>query len=619
VPCAWGTKTPLIPYTERTFESTKAQSYLQNFVAQETNIAAYLGKASGGLCAIDFDADEDLAKFLAINPGLAGTTHSRGSRGGMLWLRIQGGYPESCSPQHKHFEWRADKRLSTIWGRHPNGMDYKLICDAPPVVVPFVEIVWPEWELPWESDTRLRELYGEPFFFNKWGEVTQINETYWAGLFAAENTLLFEPDENDFYRYNPENGLYQTESTDAIRTKLSSRVLDASRQANTFELQRKRTANTLNNVIAHLRGIVERRGAFAEQNHFIHVANGVIVFNRNEADLYPFSCEFCSRNRSPIIFDERATCPRFLEELILPAVHPEDVELIQKYAGMCLLGNNLAQRFLILDGEEGRGKTQLANVVASLVGLENVTQLRTKLLAERFELFRYRKKTLLVGVDVDGDFLNTKGAAVLKGLVGGDWFDAEQKGGTGCFQIQGKFNVIITSNARLRVRLQGDVGAWKRRITIVRYEAPPPKKKIPDFAGLLVRNEGSGILNWALIGAQKLLHEMPAEGGDFVLTTRQAGIVDSLLAESESLRHFLRDRVIKDSSKDVAVAEIVEAYAAYCPERKWQPMPLTEVQHQLEALMLELFGVAKSNDIRRNDKQLRGFHQVTLVGDSETQ
>ena len=75
----------------------------------------------------------------------------------------------------------------------------------------------------------------------------------------------------------------------------------------------------------------------------------------------------------------------------------------------------------------------------------------------RFELFRYLKKTLLVGVDVEADFLSTKGAAVLKGLVGGDWFDAEQKGGTGCFQVQGNFNVVITSNARLKVRLQGDV------------------------------------------------------------------------------------------------------------------------------------------------------------------
>jgi len=187
-----------------------------------------------------------------------------------------------------------------------------------------------------------------------------------------------------------------------------------------------------------------------------------------------------------------------------------------------LLGYNRAQRLLILDGEAGRGKTQFANVMQGLVGMANVTQLRTKLLAERFELFRYLKKTLLVGVDVEADFLSTKGAAVLKGLVGGDWFDAEQKGGTGSFQVQGNFNVVITSNARLKVRLQGDVGAWKRRITIVRYEAPPPARKIPDFGAYLVRTEGSGILNWALLGAQKLLADRLVMGFEKVTPSKIA-------------------------------------------------------------------------------------------------
>jgi phage/plasmid-associated DNA primase len=298
--------------------------------------------------------------------------------------------------------------------------------------------------------------------------------------------------------------------------------------------------------------------------------------------------------------------------LVVPAVHLEDVELLQKFAGMFLLGYNRAQRLLILDGEAGRGKTQFANVVQGLVGMANVTQLRTKHLAERFEMFRYIKRTLLVGVDVEADFLSTKGAAVLKGLVGGDWFDAEQKGGTGSFQMQGTFNVVITSNARLHVRLQGDVGAWRRRLSIVRYEAPPPTKKVNDFGAYLLRTEGSGILNWALLGAQKVLSEIPDEGGDFVMTARQRDVVDSLLAESDSLRHFVQERLELNSYGDVTVTEIVEAYAAYCPERHWQPMPVTEVHNKLEGLMLELFGVTKSHDIKRNEKNQRGFSRVRL-------
>jgi putative DNA primase/helicase len=608
VPCEWGTKVPLLTYVERPFAGTKTEAYRAVFDAEPTNIAVYLGKASGGLCAIDFDADEDLAAFLALNPKLAGTTRSRGSRGGMIWLRITGEYPESCNAAN--FEWRADNRLSTIYGRHPKGMDYTLVVDAPPVTVTFADIVWLEgWELPWVrgGDARLRELYGEPFYTNDKGALTGINEPYWAGLHAQENEILFEKDEKAFYAYEPDTGLYVPESEDALRKKIAERMLEASRQAGVFDLQKRRSAKTLNSVIAHLRGIVEQVKPFDNARPIIHLANGVIVFNGAEAELRPFSPEFRSRNRSPIAFDENAKCERFLNELVRPAVHPEDVELLQKFAGMFLLGYNRAQRLLILDGEGGRGKTQLANVMQGLVGMVNSTQLRTKHLAERFETYRYLSKTLLVGVDVDSDFLSTKGAAVIKGLVGGDWLDAEQKGGTGNFQVQGDFNVLVTSNARLHVRLQGDVSAWRRRLCIVRYEAPPPAKKINDFGMFLIRTEGSGIMNWALIGAQKVLSEIPDEGGDFVLTERQLTLVDSLLAESDSLRHFLQNRVLPEAGGDVTVAELVEAYGAYCPERRWQPLPITEIHNKLEGLMLELFGVTKRHDVKRADKNQRGF------------
>ena len=216
-------------------------------------------------------------------------------------------------------------------------------------------------------------------------------------------------------------------------------------------------------------------------------------------------------------------------------------------------------------------------------------------------------------MDVEPDFLSTKGAAVLKGLVGGDWFDAEQKLGTGSFPMQGNFCVIVTSNTRLRVRLCGDVGAWRRRILIVRYEAPPPKKIIPDFGALLAREEGPGILNWCIAGLDMVLRDIDAKrDGDIALTDRQKQIVDSLLAESDSLRFFLLERVETARGRDLSVNEIVEAYAAFCPEMGWRPLPITEVHASLEGLMLELFQVTKSHSVKRDGKSVRGFFGVSF-------
>jgi phage/plasmid-associated DNA primase len=301
---------------------------------------------------------------------------------------------------------------------------------------------------------------------------------------------------------------------------------------------------------------------------------------------------------------------------VRPAVHAEDVLLLQKMTGLCLLGENIIQKLLILDGLPGRGKSAFVNVVQGLVGIPNVTQLRTQHLHERFELFKYLRRTLLVGVDVDADFLASKGAPVIKGLVGGDWFDAEQKGGTGSFQFQGKFNVIMTSNARLRVRLQGDVGAWRRRLLIVRYEADTPPKPIANFPDLLLREEGSGILNWALEGLALLFEDIAATG-NIRLTDRQRGVVDSLLAESDSLRHFLNARVTRSPGDSLTSDEIIRDYANYCPDMGWEALAETVIARQLPTLMLELFRTTKAHDIQRDGKNRRGFRDVAFKAEKD--
>lgn len=455
-------------------------------------------------------------------------------------------------------------------------------------------------------------IYGQPYYLDSEGSVTTINQSYWADLNQVEHIQLFEPNEKMFYRYCPETGLYISISEDVIKQEISSRILGVAREQSVSGLEQKRTNSNLVHIVSLLKGISEKKNAFSRNSKIVHLGNGVIVFKNNgEADFCAFSPDFYSRTQSPIPFDPTARCPRFLNELLYPAVSTDDAILIQKYFGLCLLGNNLIQKLLILDGQPGRGKSTLALIIQKCIGCVNVTQLRTKHLNERFELFRYLKKSLLTGIDVPGRFLSEKGAQVIKGLVGGDMFDAEQKGGTGSFPFQGNFCILITSNSRLQVYLDGDIKAWKRRLAIVRVNDSVPPKKIPDFADLLIREEGSGIINWGLDGVRMVLQDIEVFG-DIKLTEAQNNIVDVLLAESDSLRHFLMESLVQDENASLSIAEIVEAYAEYCPKKGWNAKPITVIYKELEGLMLELFGTSKSGSIEREGKNVKGFRRVAF-------
>ena len=103
------------------------------------------------------------------------------------------------------------------------------------------------------------------------------------------------------------------------------------------------------------------------------------------------------------------------------------------------------------------------------------------------------------------------------------------------------------------------------------------------------------------------------ETGDIMLTPRQESVVDSLLAESDSLRFFLRDNVKCSSGDDLTVGEIVQAYAHYCPDMGWDPLPESQIGRQLPSLMLELFKVVKTNNCQRDGRAARGFRGVAFT------
>ncbi len=615
IPMEKGKKKPKhLAWQKTTLDDTLDERYQHEL--ENSNIGVLVGRPSNGLCSIDIDDDDQVEPFLNLNPRLRDSLRTKGARGCNIWVQIKGNHPKGYSiktiEEKKWGEWRADGMNTTIAGQHPDGHQYSFIVKSKPTQIHFDDIIWADdLSLPWIPT--LEQKYGSPVLLDMKLQIKGVNEQFWAGLYARENIVVFDPDIAEFYQYDRFDGAYHPVTSASIKTAIAERMLDHA-EGELAALIEHRSDARLSAIVNVLKGIVEKRGIFDERAEAIHAANCMIQIADGKIRKLGFSPSFNSRNQSPIIFDPRADCPRFLNELVLPAVHADDVIIIQKMMGQALLGKNPAQRFLILDGEGGRGKTQIANIISLLVGLTNTNQLRTRFLDDRFELHSFIGKTLLTGIEAPGDFMQQKGASVIKALVGGDFLSAEKKGGRGDYPLKGDFNIIITSNSRLKVKLEGDVSAWRRRLLIVRYSAPPPKKKIPNFAELLIAEEGSGILNWAIKGLIALMYDIE-KFGDIQMTDRQVQVVDSLLSESDSLRHFLTRNVSKQNGHDLTVNEIKEKYSEFCPEMGWDPLPITTIEKQIEGLMLELFQTLKVNSIVREGKGARGFRNVSLTSE----
>jgi putative DNA primase/helicase len=740
-------KGPFYRWPKISFALSKRPRY-QRWLKERANTGVVLGERSGNLCAIDVDDDQFLQAFVNLNPDLGATLCSKGARGCQFWLQMEGDYPHcvyklKTKDGEKWGEWRADGGQSIIRGIHPDGMPYRLLCDAPPLKIHLDDIKWPpNLILPWknppvpvaekpaslvgalpngdiservrrylqaipasvakqggddqlfktadilvngfalspeqalpflrEYNTRaeppwpenrlvykleqalenprpdkpfgyllnatkaasngplpapigstcepykqIQEKHGAPVFLDKKAEtISRINEPFWAAVFAQENVIVHEYLEHGFYLYDKDSGLYVPESDDEARTKLAATLLRASRQWPSLKgIEKFQAAQSLCGVIEHLRGQVKQRNFFKKTEPLVHLANCVLRIESDGFSREAFSPSHRSRNRSPIAYDPKAQCPRFKNELLAP-LEDDDKEVIQKYAGQLLLGVNKAQRILLLEGKAGAGKTTLALVLKDIVGAQNIEGLRTEHLEERFEIGRFLDKTLLLGADVKDRFLSSKGAYKLKALVGGDSLPAELKGSNSRFYVEGRFNVLITSNARLRIRLQGDQDAWRRRLTIVRYEQERQNKRIDEFYQVLLREEASGILNWCLKGLFMLFRDLK-EFGDIRLSSRQKARVEALLTESDSLKLFLTRSLVGSTGCNVTTNEIIESYYRDCASNQWTPQAVSVVRSDLDDFMLELFGVCKSNCVKRDGKDQRGFFNIRFRQDDE--
>ena len=316
-----------------------------------------------------------------------------------------------------------------------------------------------------------------------------------------------------------------------------------------------------------------------------------------------------SRNRTDYDYVEDAVCPEYLERLLKPAMEQDDIDHFQQYVGQCLLGVNTSQTFIIMVGRAGGGKSSSVNIIEKLIKRKNCTELRLKHMDGRFETQRLMGKTLLTAKDVPSNFLNTPSAHMLKVLTGKDTVTVEHKGSNAASDVCCAFNAIITANNTLRVNVDGDTDAWRRRIILINFNnAPSPKDKIPNIDDYLLEREGEGILRWAVEGAMLLLEN----GGKIKKSETQENKVNNLLQESDPLTDFVRKCLTPAKTDDVTTAELMEAFYSFCNERGWLLLPQRVVETRLPDYIYETFGLSKRTDIKRAGTNRRGYYGLKL-------
>lgn len=156
LPIRTGHKKPTLSGWQKLTPESCDESHEGKLLAAEA-VGVALGPVSAGLITVDMDHEAAADELLALNPWMAGTLTTKGQRGCNYWFRMIGPYPERTARIVTNAgaaigEFRSGGGQTVIAGRHPSGMDYQFLVEAPPLPIPLGALRWPNsWCMAGES------------------------------------------------------------------------------------------------------------------------------------------------------------------------------------------------------------------------------------------------------------------------------------------------------------------------------------------------------------------------------------------------------------------------------------------------------------------------------------
>lgn len=348
------------------------------------------------------------------------------------------------------------------------------------------------------------------------------------------------------------------------------------------ELGNRATKRNRTEIIDQIKILTLKSIKDIDNGEMICINNGILDLRYDKIEKKPHTYNHIFFNKLPVDYDEEAKCKKF-DKYLNDVVNKYDAQQLQEFVGYSLMTNTTKyEKALILHGEGGRGKSTFLKIITALFGKDNTCAFTLQQLQDKVILVELFGKICNISMDIPNDkILSTEH---IKSIVSGDRIT-----GRGLFKKPLTFiptcKLMFSCNNLPEPNLK-DGDSFYDRWIYIKFQGQNFRKTDkqglrlgkPDLDKIIVKNELSGILNWAL------------EGYNLVKLSEFAdvkGVKAKWLRNSNHVFAYRIDRLTEtfDDKDWVVKKDIYKDYRKYCKNMKFIPVRSNSFHQRLQKMM----------------------------------
>ena len=276
------------------------------------------------------------------------------------------------------------------------------------------------------------------------------------------------------------------------------------------------------------------------------------VFNIDTMELGPYDESHIFTSKSPVNFIKGASCPQFIKAMRDIVCNDEELLMcIQEIFGYTLINNTKGERAFYFVGVGSNGKSFTAEILTKIVGKKNVSNIQLSNFSEKFGIEGIVGMTL--NIANENEVGNIKSTENLKAIISGDSINISRK-----FKkaINYKPTVKLVFLLNTLPDTLDNTHGYYRKILIVPFNRVFKQEEMDKNLKDKVSEELSGILNWAIEGAKRLMNN------DYKFTECEAikKAIKAYKEEQNPVEAFSKDALIYEEGCSETKKDVLDSY-----------------------------------------------------------